>query len=92
MEHPEYIKIKLLDTPQEFIEKYNLLAYEYNGWVFFEVIKGCYGLPQSGQLANDLLCKCLNKAGYFKAATTPGLWCHKWRSIQFFLLVDDFGI
>ena len=48
MEHPEYVKIKLLDIPQEFIDKYNLLAYKYNGWVFFEVIKGCYGLPQSG--------------------------------------------
>ena len=28
----------------------------------------------------------------FEAATTPGLWRHKWRPIQFCLLVDDFGI
>jgi hypothetical protein len=47
MERPEYVKIKLTDIPQEFIDEYNLLTYEYNGWVFFEVIKGCYGLPQS---------------------------------------------
>ena len=34
----------------------------------------------------------LEKAGYYEATTTPGLWSHKWRPIQFFLLVDNFGI
>ena len=92
MERPEYVKIKLDDIPQEFIDEYNLLAYAHNGWIFFEVIKGCYGLPQSGKLANDLLRKRLNSAGYHEATTTPGLWRHKWRPIQFCLLVDDFGI
>ena len=58
----------------------------------FEVIKGCYGLPQSGKLANDLLWKRLNNKGYYEAATTPSLWKHKWRPIHFCLLVDDFGI
>ena len=40
----------------------------------------------------DLLRKRLNSAGYHEATTTPGLWRHKWRPIQFCLLVDDFGI
>ena len=70
MERPEYVKIKLTDIPQEFINEYNLLAYAHNGWVFFEVIKCWYGLPQSGKLANGLLQKYLNKAGYYEAATT----------------------
>ncbi len=30
--------------------------------------------------------------GYYKAASTPGLWRHKWRPIQFCHLVDDFGV
>ncbi len=30
--------------------------------------------------------------GYYKAASTPGLWCYKWRPIQFCLLVDIFGV
>jgi hypothetical protein len=30
--------------------------------------------------------------GYYEAASTPGLWRHKWRPIQFCLNVDDFGI
>ena len=34
----------------------------------------------------------LKKAGYYKTATTPSLWRHKWRPIQFVLIVDDFGI
>ena len=34
----------------------------------------------------------LEKEGYYEALTTPGLWCHKWRPIQFCLIVDDFGV
>ena len=60
--------------------------------MYFDVIRGCYGLPQSGRLANDLLRTRLEKVGYYEAVTTPGLWSHKWRSIQFVLLVDNFGI
>ena len=59
---------------------------------FFLNIRGWYGLPQSGKLANGLLRTHLNKSGYYEAATTPGLWKHTWRPIQFCLIVDDFGI
>ena len=58
----------------------------------FDILRACYSLPQSGRLANDLLRIRLEKAGYYEAATTPGLWSHKWRPIQFVLLIDDFGI
>ena len=60
--------------------------------IYFEILRGCYGLPQSRRLANDLLRTCLEKEGYCEAATTPGIWWHKWRPIQLVLLVDDFGI
>ena len=43
-------------------------------------------------LANNLLRTRLNKKGYFEATTTPGLWKHQWRPIQFSLIVDYFGI
>ena len=59
---------------------------------YIENLRGCCGLPQSSRLANDLLRTCLEKTGYYEAAKTPGLWSHKWRPIQFFLIVDDFGI
>ena len=68
------------------------LPHVHTGWVYYEVVCGCYGLPQAGKLANDLLRKRLDKASYYEAATTPGLWRHKWRSVQFVLIVDDFGV
>jgi hypothetical protein len=30
--------------------------------------------------------------GFHEAASTPGLWHHKWRSLQFCPIVDDFGL
>ena len=81
-----------MDIPQELIEEYDLSKAAQNVWIYFEILRGCYSLPQSGRLANNLLRTCLEKANYYEAATTPGLWCHKWRPVQFVLLVDNFGI
>ena len=84
--------MKLSDISQELIEEYILSDTAQNGWIYFEILRGCHRLSQSGRLANDLLCTRLEKSDYYEAATTPGLWCYKWRPIQFVLLVDDFGI
>ena len=92
MARPEYVRIKYTDIPAELRNEYKLADYKHNGWAYFEVIRGAYGLPQSGKLANDLLRTRLNKAGYFEAPTTAGLWKHSWRPIQFVLIVDDFGV
>ena len=92
MDRPEYVRIKMDDTTAEFIEKYGLLDFTNNVWVYFEMVRICYGLPQSGNLANDLPRTKLNKEGYFEAATTLALWKHTWRPIQFPLILDDFGI
>ena len=54
---PEYARFNLSVIPQEIIDRYNLLEYEHNGWICFEIVRDCYGLPQSGRLANDLLRK-----------------------------------
>ena len=59
MKNPEYVRVKLEDIPQEFIHEYNILENERHGWVYFEIFRGCYGLPQSGKLANNLLRKIL---------------------------------
>ena len=45
MEKSEYVRVKLEDIPQEFIEEYHLLENERHGWVYFEIFRGCYGLP-----------------------------------------------
>ena len=63
-----------------------------NGWVYFDICNGVYGLPQSGSLAKILLEKRLKKHGYYQCPTTPGLWRHEWHPVVFFLIVDDFGV
>ncbi len=71
---PEYVCIKILDIPTKFIDKYKLTGLDHNGWIYFEICLGCYGLPQAGILANNLLCSCLEAKGFYEAASTPGLW------------------
>ena len=88
----EYLKIQLSKIPQEFISEYNLNSLVHKGWIYFEIYHWCYGLPQYGMLANKQLRLRLEKEGYYEAMTTPGLWRHKRRPIQFVLVVDDFGV
>ena len=90
---PEYIRVKLMDLPDEIITEYKLkdLA-TAKGQVYLNVVKGMYGLPQAGLLANELLEKRLNKHGYIQSKIILGLWKHKTRPIQFALTVDDFGV
>jgi hypothetical protein len=92
MPDPEYVRIKITDIPAEFIEEYKLAGTDRDGWIYFEIRRVCYGLPQAGILANDLLRSRLLAEGYYEVDSTPGLWRHKWRPIQFCLIVDDFGV
>eukprot|EP00804_Cyclotella_cryptica_P021019 CCRYP_019784-RB/>CCRYP_019784-RB protein AED:0.37 eAED:0.23 QI:0/-1/0/1/-1/0/1/0/169 len=92
LDRPEFVRIRLDDIPEEFINEYNLTHHVRDGWVYFKIVKGVYGLPQSGILANQLLKKRLNTAGYYQLDNTPGLWRHNWRPVMFTLIVDDFGI
>ena len=93
LKRPEFARLKLSDIPEEIIQEYKLRDIaDKNNNVYITAIKGMYGLPQAGLLANELLEKRLNKAGYFQSKYVPGLWSHKWRPIQFTLVVDDFGV
>ena len=73
MDRSEYARIKIEYIPEEFIKEYNLLPMVHNGWIYFKIVRGCYGLTQSGMLANNLLLTHINKNGYFEATTTPGI-------------------
>ena len=88
----EYVHGRFNEILQEFINKYNIASDNSYGWTYFEILKGCYGLLQSGKLDNDLLRKYIAKHGYYECATTPVLWRHQWSPITFVLLVDDFGV
>ena len=92
MKRYEYVRIKLLDIPDEIPQQYQLAHLVHNGYVYLEVRKGMYGLPQAGILAYNLLVKRLKKHGYAPCTTITGLWKHTNRDISFVLTVEDFGI
>ena len=41
--------------------------------VYLKIVKGMYGLPQAGKIANELLIKRMRTAGYHPYQFTPGL-------------------
>ena len=64
----------------------------HNGYVYIDICRGMYGLPQAGILANQFLTARLAPHGYYQCRHTPGLWRHKWRPSLFSLVVDNFGL
>ena len=92
MDRFEYMKMPLSIFPQATIDQYNLNEHAKNGFVYLEIRKAIYGLPQAGILANKLLRQRLRPHGYYEVAHTPGLWKHTTRPTQFTLTVDDFGV
>ena len=92
LERYEYMKMPLSLFPSRTRKQYNLDEKALNGFVYWEIRKAIYGLPNVGRLANEQLRKKLEPLGFYEVAHTPGLWKHKRRPIQFSLMVDDFGV
>ena len=93
MKQPEYMRLKITDIPDEVIEEYNLREIvDDDGYVYCEITKGMYGLPQAGITAQELLAERLAKHGYHQSKIIPGFWKHETRPITFTLVVDDLTI
>lgn len=92
LDRHEYMRMPIDLIPDDFAAAYDLKAKAKGGYVYMEIQKGMYGLPQAGILANKLLKERLGKFGYYELPHTPGLWTHTSRPITFTLVVDDFGI
>jgi hypothetical protein len=93
MEQPDYMRMKLSNLPQEFVDLYDLTKIaEENGNVYIKVQKGMYGLPQAGILAHRLLEQWLNEHRYQQSQVTPELWKHLLRPISFTLCFNNFGV
>jgi hypothetical protein len=88
----EYMKIPIALFSTDIIEHYRLNEKVLNGYVYMEIQKGMYGLPQAGILANKLLKERLARHGYFEQPNIPGLRKHVSCPVWFNLRVDDFGI
>ena len=78
--------------PQEFIDEYDLEINIYKGFLYCEIQKDIYGLPQADKLTNKILKHRLATCGYIECMDTPGLWRHIFRPVQFTLVVDNFGV
>ena len=63
-----------------------------NGYVFVQVTKGVYGIPQAGRISHDALVRHLTPYVYHPSIKTPGLWTHNICPINFALFVNDLGV
>ena len=86
----KYLRLKLSDFPNDVIKEYNLKEKTTkDGFVYVEVKKGMYRLPQAGVLEQILLEERLQKNGYEQSKLTPGFWKHRGGPICFTLVVDN---
>ena len=82
MERYEYMRLKIAELPQDFIDEYKLQDNKTkDGCVYLKNRKGMYGLPQAVILAQKLLEKRLNEKGYRQSGICPGFWKHDWHQI-----------
>ena len=70
MNRYEYMKIPVKYTPEDIMLQYNLEHLIVNYHVMVEIMKGMYGLPQAGIIAQERLNKHLKKYGYTPANST----------------------
>jgi hypothetical protein len=73
LDYYEYMKIPLALFPEWIKKQYNLDTHARDGFVFLEIRRVVWGLPQAGILANKLLRKRLKPHGYYECINTPGL-------------------
>ena len=73
------IPIELI--PQEFIDLYQIQDKTKNRFVYCEIIRGIYGLPESGSPADKLLKERIEEHGYTEVDHTTGLFKHENRPI-----------
>jgi hypothetical protein len=88
----EYMRMPLDLFPDNIVDHYDLRRKAKNGFVYMEIRKGMYWLPQAGILANKPVKKQLALYGYFEQPHMPGLWKHVSCPVWFNLCVNDFGI
>jgi len=93
MKRYEYMPLKMKDIPDEIIKEYKLdQKVTMDSYIYTEIQKGMYGLPQAGIIAQELLADRLQTHGYTQRKIIPGFWKHATRPICFTLVVDDFTV
>ena len=72
--------------------RYNIYPLVHDGYIYIEIRKGMYVLPQYGRISQDHLQKHLVKYEYLPAPIKYRLWCHKTRPIISAFEVDDLRV
>ncbi len=87
----KYMRLHIADMPEDVIKYYNLRDKATpDGYVYCEIQKEMYGLPQAGIIAQKLLKEQLQKHGYCQSQMTLGLWKHDTCPISFSLVINNF--
>ncbi len=69
----EYMRLHISDIPDEIIKEYNLHELVTpEGYVYCEIRKGMYGIPQVGIIAQELVAERLVKHSYHQCKVIPG--------------------
>jgi hypothetical protein len=67
------MQLQIANMPNNVIKHYQLTNLVIpDGYVYCEIQKGMYGLPQARIIAQQLLEKRLQKHEYLQSSTTPG--------------------
>ena len=86
------MRMKLTDFPKHVQQQYNNQAYAKNCYVYLEIRRSIYGLPQADKLGRKYIQGKLHPHGYYEVSHTPGLWKKKSQPIDFSLVVYNFGV
>ena len=92
LETPEYMMIHRRFISPAIEEEFKLHNLWHNDQIYFKVVKGIYGLPQAGILAQKQLFPRLRHGGFISSPDNPCLFKHHSLPIFFVLTVDDFGV
>ena len=92
LETPEYMKIHRKFISPAIEKEFKLSELWFQDHIYFKVVKGIYGLPQAGILAQKQLFPRLCAGGFIASMDNPCLFKHVTLPIQFVLTVDDFGV
>ena len=92
MAEAEYMMVRRDQVPPEFQSRWTDPRYWKDDKILMKVVKTIYGLPQSGLLSQQRLVKHLAMHGYHRTPSNECLFSNVDRTVQFTLVVDDFGI
>ena len=88
----EYLSLLVSHFPLDCREEFGIANLSETTIIYYQILKGLYGMPQAGLLYQTGLIKHLSQYGYHMSLTTPCLFYHDTSAVKFLLWVDDFII